>query len=109
MDKESLKKRIRQQYKFSKKLSKEQTRKLTVLAHNRCVDRIIIKASQYGRTVLVQEESYTSKTCGNCGLLDNNLGANKIYHCRDCGRIVDRDVNGARNIMIKGICTIMGK
>jgi transposase len=48
---------------------------------------------------LVSEE-YTSKTCGSCGAL-NDVGGSKHYHCSSCGVNIDRDFNGARNILIK--------
>lgn len=47
------------------------------------------------------KEDYTSKTCGNCGYIKNNLGANKIFECDKCKKIFDRDINGARNIYLK--------
>lgn len=47
-------------------------------------------------------EAYTSKTCTCCGKL-NNVGSNEVYNC-DCQDFSwDRDVNGARNILLKGI------
>ena len=45
-------------------------------------------------------EMYTSKTCSLCGNIKNNLGGNKIYSCNKCHEILERDVNGARNIFI---------
>ena len=45
-------------------------------------------------------EEYTSKTCDRCGIL-NNVGSRDVFSCSSCGLIVDRDVNGARNIVIK--------
>jgi putative transposase len=50
-----------------------------------------------GQDVVIQDESYTSKTCGLCNTI--NLGAAKRYLCDKCGYDVDRDVNGARNIL----------
>lgn len=47
------------------------------------------------------EENYTSKCCSNCGNYNKDLGTNKIYNCMKCGIVVDRDVNGAVNILIK--------
>jgi putative transposase len=47
------------------------------------------------------DERNTSKTCSNCGFYDDNLGNKKIYDCEKCKHKIDRDVNGARNIMIK--------
>ena len=48
------------------------------------------------------DESYTSKCCSNCNKCKYDLGANKIYNCDRCGIIIDRDVNGAKNILIAG-------
>jgi IS605 OrfB family transposase len=101
MNKERLIKKIKQQFKYS--MQGDQIRKLMCLAHNKCVDRIKFKAIQYGRHVIIQNESYTSMTCGNCGILHKNLGGSKIYQCKNCLKIIDRDINGARNIMIKGL------
>ena len=46
-------------------------------------------------------EAYTSKTCSECGYLKRNLGGSKVYHCDECGSVMDRDVNGAKNIFLK--------
>jgi transposase len=46
-------------------------------------------------------EAYTSKTCSGCGKIDFELGSKKNYSCTDCGLRLDRDINGARNILIK--------
>ena len=45
-------------------------------------------------------EEYTSKTCGRCGEL-NDVKALDVYSCNKCKLVIDRDVNGARNIYIK--------
>jgi len=49
------------------------------------------------------DEAYTSKCCSNCGLLNNKLGTLKKYKCQACNQKLDRDVNGAINILINGI------
>ena len=105
MDTESLKKRIRERYWFNKELKGDNIRKLMSLAHNRFIDRLLQKAQQYGRTVIIQDEAYTSQTCGKCGLLNKNLGPLTEYRCldRECRGEIDRDINGARNIMIRGL------
>ncbi|CAG8833314.1 26403_t:CDS:1, partial [Gigaspora margarita] len=58
--------------------------------------------SEYpGRRLIICTEEYTSKTCGHCEYIKNNLGGNKKFKCDECGLIIDRDVNGARNILLK--------
>lgn len=47
-------------------------------------------------------ESFTSKICSNCGNESKHLGSNKIYNCVNCKVTLDRDINGARNIYLKG-------
>ena len=46
-------------------------------------------------------EKFTSKLCSNCGWENKNLGSNKIFICKCCLKMIDRDVNGGRNIYIK--------
>ena len=53
--------------------------------------------------LMLVDESFTSKTCTKCGVLNEKLGSNKIFKCKDCKLIIDRDVNGARNICLKNI------
>jgi putative transposase len=55
------------------------------------------------REVVIQDERYTSKTCGLCDNVKRDLGAAKRYLCDKCGYDVDRDVNGARNILARSL------
>lgn len=48
-------------------------------------------------------EKYTSKLCSKCGTYKSDLGANSIYTCNNCDLIMDRDINGSRNICFKCI------
>jgi IS605 OrfB family transposase len=60
------------------------------------------KAELYSWCQVIEvPEEYTSKTCGCCGNVDSNLGGSKVYECKKCGFTIDRDVNGARNILLK--------
>ena len=52
------------------------------------------------KTVKVIQEPGTSKTCGNCGYWNDDLGGKKTYSCPECKTELDRDINGARNNMI---------
>ena len=51
------------------------------------------------------DEAYTSKTCTNCGYKNDNLGSAEIFKCSKCKYKVDRDINGARNILLRNIDT----
>lgn len=48
-------------------------------------------------------ESYTSSTCTKCGHIHHKLGGSKIFTCPDCGHKILRDINGARNIMLRAL------
>ena len=56
--------------------------------------------------VYMQNEAWTSKTCGMCNNINPNLGTKKVYTCPKCAYTVDRDINGGRNIMRK-FCELM--
>ena len=81
-------------------LSKETKRFTVALSHYTFRMRLRAKCEEYGVTFMDVDESYTSKTCGQCGALNDKLGASKLFTC-NCGFSIDRDINGARNIMIK--------
>ena len=51
--------------------------------------------------VIIQDESYTSMTCGNCDKRNRNLGSSETFKCPECHYEVHRDANGARNILRK--------
>ncbi len=51
---------------------------------------------------LTGSEAYTSKQCGMCGALNDNLGASELFKCSAaCGFRADRDVHAARKICLR--------
>jgi IS605 OrfB family transposase len=60
------------------------------------------KAIERGRVYSAINESYTSKTCTVCGCL-REIGSSEVFSCTCCNKSWDRDLNGARNILIKSI------
>ncbi len=73
-------------------------------AHYRFREYLLHKAREVeGCKVAVQDEKFTSQTCGLCGTRNRQLGSSKIFHCvnTECHYVTDRDVNGARNILRK--------
>ena len=69
------------------------------------------KAARKGIDTVLQEESYTSKTCPCCGT--RNSPKKRLYKCKQCGFEYDRDGVGAINILAKyrgnfGTCVVGG-
>lgn len=66
------------------------------------LERLKYKCQSENISLQVVNESFTSKTCTNCGEIKSNLGSNKIFNCEKCKIKMGRDMNGARNICMKG-------
>lgn len=63
------------------------------------------KCKKFGSNFYKVKPHNTSKTCSNCGSIKENLTLNeRIYHCKECGFIIDRDINAAINIAHKAVC-----
>ena len=75
------------------------TRKMLSLQHSKFQSKLISKAEELGKYVVIQDEAYTTKTCSNCGYLQS---VNKIYSCQNC-HVLDRDFNGARGIFLRAL------
>ena len=75
-------------------------RSLLQLKHYQFQQRLKSKCEVRGCRMEICTEEYTSKTCGRCGEL-NDVKALDVYSCNKCKLVIDRDVNGARNIYIK--------
>jgi len=85
-------------------LSKKTKDLMLTLSHYCFRQRLIEKVHEYkGFRVYTVNEAYTSKTCTNCGNI-YDIGTSKIYSCRECGIVIDRDINASRNIFLKYCC-----
>jgi putative transposase len=58
--------------KASRKISSQTVRQMTSWAHYRFRQRLLFKCRQYGCKVAIVDESWTSKTCSDCGLSTTN-------------------------------------
>ncbi len=74
-------------------------RSLLQLKHYQFQQRLKSKCEIRRCHMEICTEEFTSKTCGSCGIL-NDVKDKDVYVCK-CGIVIDRDVNGARNIFIK--------
>ncbi|NBP03464.1 MAG: transposase [Proteobacteria bacterium] len=85
----------------SKWLRKGTRRALYAWSHFLFRQRLLDKAKSYKKCrVLVVDESYTSRTCTQCGCV-NVKYSSKTLLCARCGLFIDRDINGARNVFLK--------
>lgn len=66
--------------------------------------KLIEKGKERNCKIIIKPEGYTSKTCTRCGTIKNDLKmGDSIYICKNknCGLVIDRNYNGARNIMLR--------
>src|SRR5690606_16092608 len=85
-----------------RKIGSKTARQMLTWIHYRFQQRLVNKTREYRNSqVIICDEAYTSKTCGRCGELHGKLGGNKTFHCPHCGVVMDRDMNGARNILLR--------
>ena len=82
------------------KLKHKTSRAMLGWAHYRFKMKLKAKAEEYSCKVIDCTEEYTSKTCGNCGEI-SSIGGKEVWTCKHCGCVHDRDINGARNILLK--------
>jgi putative transposase len=60
---------------------------------------IAYKARRAGVPVVYVDPAYTSRTCADCGHVDNkNRVSQAWFICRSCGVVAHADRNGSRNI-----------
>ena len=62
------------------------------------------KTARTGTRLHVIDRWYpSSKTCSNCGTVKAKLPlSERVYHCEECGLVIDRDLNAAINIQVAG-------
>lgn len=85
-----------------RKLRNKSVRAMLGLGHSKFRARLQSKAIQERKSVLIQDEAYTSKTCSWSGEIIQNLGGKKRVRGSD-GVSMDRDVNGARGVFLRAL------
>jgi putative transposase len=64
--------------------------------------RLIFKSIERGKQIFETKEHFTSQCCSSCGSI-NKPGLSRVYNCIQCKKKSGRDVNAAKNILMKGI------
>ena len=85
-----------------RKIRSKTARQMITWSHYQFQQRLITKAEEWGVRVILCDESYTSRTCGACGLLRPKFSS-KTFKCPHCHSVLDRDVNAARNILLRAL------
>lgn len=86
----------------SRKINGKVARAMYTWSHYKFQQRLLHKTREYPHCrVVICDEDFTSKTCGRCGFVHEKLGGNKTFKCPSCHVSLDRDVNGARNILLR--------
>ena len=89
--------------KKKRRIRSKTARNMLTLSHYSFAQHLIQMARRRGNIVVRCNESYTSKTCPQCGHIHNRLGGSKQFHCPQCGYTAPRDSNGARSIMVRAL------
>jgi len=89
---------------YSKFVESGKWDKLFNLRHGDIVRRIVVMCKKSNVPVVFVEPNGTSRTCSRCGMYYRHL---KFRHgkfkCKQCGLVIDRDVNAAINIAKRGL------
>ncbi len=86
---------------LKKNLSPLNRRLLDIYSHYKFQQKLVYQGKKYGCKVIIVDEHYTTKTCGNCGNLNHFVGNSSVYWCPKCRIELDRDYQAARNILLK--------
>ena len=79
-------------------------RRILLLSFGKFGQRPTECAAMYkNKTIVRGSEAYTSKQCGRCGTLNDNLGSSSTFTCGSCTLVSDRDIHAARNILLRFI------
>lgn len=86
--------------KKDRKINKSTTRSMLNLGHFEFKELLKFKADKFGKKLIIVSEAYTSKTVSWTGEIIANLGGRKVIKSQN-NESLDRDLNGARGILIK--------
>ena len=82
-------------------------RHLALSAHDAALGEfrqiLAYKAEEAGRQVVAVPPQYTSQMCSGCGAMVAKSLSVRVHRCNECGLILDRDVNAARNVLTLGL------
>ena len=93
--------------KEDRRIRTKTVRSMLGLAHYRFRRKLEWMCRKYGKRLIVVNEAYTSKTRSWDGFVNEHLGGAKTVS--DGSIVVDRDMNGARGIMLRALYGNLGR
>ena len=83
-------------------LTSKTCRAMYTWSHYAFKQRLLEMSQKYThKKVLIVNEAYTTRTCGNCFVVNDDVGVSKVFECVNCGLEADRDIHAARNILLR--------
>ena len=83
-------------------LTSKTCRAMYTWSHYAFKQRLLEMSQKYThKKVLIVNEAYTTRTCGKCFTVNNDVGVSKVFECVNCGLEADRDIHAARNILLR--------
>jgi putative transposase len=85
---------------------KDINRKIADVAWNTLVQLTTYKAESAGKKVQLVNPRNTSQVCSQCGTYVPKTLKDRVHICPECGLILDRDHNAAKNILTLGLQSV---
>jgi predicted nucleic acid-binding Zn ribbon protein len=60
-------------------------------------DKLTAKCEEVGVRVVFQTSTYRSQRCFQCGWVRKVNRKGKVFECKNCGHLIDADLNAAQN------------
>jgi putative transposase len=60
-------------------------------------DKLLDYCNNAGVSVVLQSSTYRSQRCSCCGMVRKSNRKSKMYICKNCGMVMDADLNAAKN------------
>ena len=89
----------------SRHIPRAVARSMLGLRHFEFRQRLLHKGELKNKKVFVVDEHYTTRTCSACLNESNQVGS--VFHCGYCGVSLSRDLNAAKNIMLKNASVLL--
>jgi putative transposase len=70
------------------------------------ITHLLGKAEEAGRVVVLVNPAYTSQTCSACRHRQEMPLSVRVYQCPNCGLVMDRDLNGSKNILAEALVAV---